>query len=157
MNKDRLFPLHTLEDLAHPVAELIASLAEPLRSQGCIVFLNGQLGSGKTAFVQAFADTVGVGRRVQSPTFMLMKTYPVDCAVMPELKKIVHVDAYRLEPHHRETLHLERFIPEPGTLVFVEWPTAINLDKSLSSASVDFSVIDEDLREAEVRYPKTEV
>ncbi len=135
-----------------PIAEIISSISLPLASQGCIIFLNGELASGKTAFVQLFAETIGVNRRIQSPTFALMKSYTVETPVIPELKKIIHIDAYRLEPHHKEALQIEQFLKEVGTLVFIEWPTAIELDSSLPFANIDFEIVSESLRRIQIRY-----
>ncbi|PIT97091.1 tRNA (adenosine(37)-N6)-threonylcarbamoyltransferase complex ATPase subunit type 1 TsaE, partial [Candidatus Berkelbacteria bacterium CG10_big_fil_rev_8_21_14_0_10_41_12] len=46
----------------------------------------GELGSGKTRFVQGFAKGLGIRKRLTSPTFVLMKKY----------KNLYHLDCYRL-------------------------------------------------------------
>lgn len=152
MPKEKVFIVHTLEDLIKPSMEIISGVKEELLNKGVIIFLHGELATGKTAFVQEFARVVGIESRVQSPTFTLMKSYDVDSAVIPELYKMVHIDAYRMEPHHKEALNVEDFLEEPGTLVFIEWPTCINLDLSLSFASMNFSVLSETLRKVVIKY-----
>ncbi len=155
MHNENLFLVNKVEDMINPVMALINKLPGVLEGGGAIIFLNGELASGKTLFVQEFAKAVEVESKVKSPTFTLMKSYDVNSEVLPELYKIVHIDAYRLEPHHKESLRVEEFLSESGTLVFVEWPTAIDLDISIAYASVDFEVVNEDLRRVKIRYTKT--
>lgn len=155
MHNENLFLIHKESDMINPVKELIKNLGNVLEKNGAIIFLNGELASGKTLFVQEFAKAVEVPDRVKSPTFTLMKSYDVNSVVLPELYKIVHIDAYRLEPHHKESLRVEEFLSESGTLVFVEWPTAVDLDISIAFANIDFEVVNEDLRRVKIRYTKT--
>ena len=54
---------------------------------GDVVGLTGELGSGKTTFIQGVAEGLGVSARVNSPTFIIMREYG----------KLYHVDLYRLE------------------------------------------------------------
>ncbi len=64
-------------------------LAQALRP-GDALALMGTLGAGKTCFVQGLAEGLGVGGRVASPTFILMRAHP---GPVP----LYHADAYRLE------------------------------------------------------------
>lgn len=68
--------------------QIAAELADELRP-GDVVALRGDLGSGKTCFVQGLAQALGVRGRVSSPTFTLVHEYH---GRMP----IYHVDLYRL-------------------------------------------------------------
>lgn len=78
--------LHTRSvDETRAVAAAIAALA----ADGDLVLLVGELGAGKTAFVQGFARALGVSGPVTSPTFTLVHGYEGTLAVH-------HVDAYRL-------------------------------------------------------------
>lgn len=152
MLNEKIFTVPDVEHLVNPVKEVLSLIKDELNERGVIVFLHGDLATGKTAFVQEFARFVGVESRVQSPTFTLMKSYDVDSDLIPELYKIVHIDAYRLEPHHKEALRVDEFINEPGTLVFIEWPSAIELDSSLAYLNIDFFVVSEMLRKVIVRH-----
>lgn len=96
------------------VAASLAALLQP----GDVVALSGDLGAGKTCFVQGAAAALGVERRVTSPTFMLVRTYPE--AAIP----IVHVDVYRLgRLHDVHDLGDEVFAPDAVT--FLEWADAV--------------------------------
>jgi tRNA threonylcarbamoyladenosine biosynthesis protein TsaE len=58
---------------------------------GDLVILSGDLGAGKTTFVQGMGAGLGVTDQVTSPTFVIARVYPTPTGV-----DLVHVDAYRL-------------------------------------------------------------
>jgi tRNA threonylcarbamoyladenosine biosynthesis protein TsaE len=86
--------------------------------------LHGDLGVGKTTFVQGLALGLGIAEPVTSPTFTLYKLYrgkPVQLG-LPGAWMLAHLDAYRLEtPAQAETLLLDEFLTTPWCLA-VEWP-----------------------------------
>lgn len=110
--------LEMLPTFANTVlATLSASLPRP---RATIVALCGELGAGKTTFTQALARVLGVAESLQSPTYVLMKTY---ATTHPAFAVLVHIDAYRLEkPEEFTALKPEAFLSDPHTLVIVEWP-----------------------------------
>lgn len=96
---------------------------EPTGGQGGaqITGLSGHLGSGKTAFVKAVAKHLGISETVTSPTFVIMKMYPVHGNW--KWKRLVHVDAYRLEDAEElESLDWKNVSADPGNLILLEWP-----------------------------------
>ncbi|MBI1974548.1 MAG: tRNA (adenosine(37)-N6)-threonylcarbamoyltransferase complex ATPase subunit type 1 TsaE [Candidatus Zambryskibacteria bacterium] len=88
-----------------------------------VIGLQGELGSGKTYFVKNLAKIMGIEEHVVSPTFIIMKVYPVDWR---GFKKLIHVDAYRLE-NEQELLQLgwQELIADPENLILVEWPEKV--------------------------------
>src|SRR5437879_397092 len=97
---------------------IAARLASALR-EGDIVVLSGDMGAGKTTFVQGAAEALGVKARVTSPTFVLMREYEGS-------PRIVHVDVYRLSSL-QELIDLgyeELFAPDAVT--FIEWGDAVD-------------------------------
>ena len=94
---------------------LAAELGEVLPADTTIA-LHGDLGVGKTTFVQGLAAGLGVGGHVTSPTFALYSVYP------GRRGRLVHVDAFRLErAEQMESLLLEEFMTTPYFMA-VEWP-----------------------------------
>ena len=67
-------------------------LAATLKGGEILAFF-GDLGAGKTAFVQGLAVGLGVKKIVNSPTFTILKVYPVKKG---KIKQLCHIDAYRL-------------------------------------------------------------
>lgn len=86
---------------------------------GDTVCLQGNLGAGKTTFVQGMAQGWGSADPATSPTFVLVNEYQ-----RPDGMSLFHLDAYRIETAaEAEELDLETMLAE-GVLV-VEWPERI--------------------------------
>jgi tRNA threonylcarbamoyladenosine biosynthesis protein TsaE len=84
--------------------------------QGGVVALQGELGAGKTAFVQGMARALGIARPVTSPTFTLVGEYPAAGMLL------VHMDLYRLRsPDDLLAIGFPEYL-ERKALVAVEWP-----------------------------------
>lgn len=97
------------------LAEAVAGLARP----GDVVVLSGDLGAGKTAFVQGFGRGLGVTARITSPTFTLVHVY--DDGRLP----VHHLDVYRLDQLSEAVdLGLAEMLDDGG-VVLVEWGDAI--------------------------------
>ncbi len=104
--------LTSLRDTA-ALAEEVAPRLKP----GGALLLVGDLGAGKTTFVQALAKCYGVTRTVTSPTFTLANEYR-----LPNGEKLVHYDLYRLaSPEGLYDLGLEDALEGEARLL-IEWP-----------------------------------
>ncbi|MBI4592426.1 tRNA (adenosine(37)-N6)-threonylcarbamoyltransferase complex ATPase subunit type 1 TsaE [Candidatus Uhrbacteria bacterium] len=98
----------------------IAAEFTSLLNGGEVVFLQGELGSGKTTFVRGVAEAFGFHEPVRSPSFTIVNRYPVDHA---KIKQILHVDFYRIEdPSEILPLALEEEVGRADTVTFIEWP-----------------------------------
>ena len=94
-----------------------ASLA-PVLVPGDVISLSGELGAGKTVFVQGLATALGASQRVTSPTFTIVHEYD---ARYP----IVHLDVYRLSSFQEVIdLGFEELL-DPGAILVVEWGEAV--------------------------------
>ena len=111
-----------LSDLQQFAKEALQSLDSARdKSHATVIALRGDLGAGKTTFVQALGKALGITETMQSPTYVLMKKYQIK-KVSP-FKQLIHIDAYRLEkPEEFAALKPEQFLQDPKTLVVVEWP-----------------------------------
>jgi tRNA threonylcarbamoyladenosine biosynthesis protein TsaE len=88
---------------------------------GDLVLLRGDLGAGKTTFVQGVAAGLGIGSAVTSPTFVLIMEHH---GPLP----LLHLDAYRLENLDEEALQdagIYDFLSRDDAVKFVEWPQRI--------------------------------
>ncbi len=95
-------------------------LARSLRPgrKATMVALVGELGSGKTTFVQGFFRGLGLKRRAQSPTFILMRRISLSRG---KFNNVFHVDAYRLQARDLKILNLKEILRQPGNLLLIEW------------------------------------
>jgi tRNA threonylcarbamoyladenosine biosynthesis protein TsaE len=117
-----LVPLNELSAFARDVRATLMLL--PPHHGATVVYLRGDLGAGKTSFVQALAKEFGVEGVVQSPTYTLMRSYDVPGG--GRYATLVHIDAYRLErPEEFAALRPEEFLNKEGTLALIEWPERI--------------------------------
>ena len=95
--------------------ELARRLAGVLRP-GTVICLDGDLGAGKTLFVQNLAASLGVQGEVTSPTFNLMNLY--EDGRLP----LVHFDLYRLEQEYElDEIGFYDYVENPDGLVLIEW------------------------------------
>ena len=95
-------------------AALGAAIEPPL-----VIALRGNLGAGKTTFVQGLAGGLGIHSRVSSPTFVLVNEYAGANRV-----RLVHVDTYRLGTAvgvEAAAMGLEELIEDEEAVVAVEW------------------------------------
>lgn len=84
-----------------------------------VVCLRGDLGSGKTTFVQGVARGLGVTSRLLSPTFIIVRRY----AIPQQTGELYHLDLYRTENEKdAEAIGFSDMISYPGAVVIIEWP-----------------------------------
>ena len=94
--------------------KLAEKVAQRVR-EGTVICLEGNLGAGKTLFVQSMSKTLGVQGEVTSPTFNLMNIYEGFCP-------IVHFDLYRLQTEEElEEIGFYEYTDFPEGIVFIEW------------------------------------
>ena len=99
---------------------LAATLGRRL-SSGAVICLYGELGAGKTRFVQGLAAGIGVDpNTVSSPTFVICHEY------RGASLRLAHIDAYRLHSvDELESIGWDELLGAPDTVIAVEWAARI--------------------------------
>jgi tRNA threonylcarbamoyladenosine biosynthesis protein TsaE len=98
---------------------LAAALAD-VAEIGDLIVLAGEMGAGKTAFTQGFAKGLGIEEQVTSPTFTLVRSYPIEKKT-GRPRVLHHIDVYRLERLHEVIdLGIGELIDEQSVTV-IEW------------------------------------
>ncbi len=85
-----------------------------------VVVLSGELGAGKTTFVQGFFRGAGIKKRALSPTFVIMRRYRL--APRKKYSHIFHIDAYRIKNAEQlSSLAFDETLADPKNLILIEW------------------------------------
>lgn len=110
-----------------------------------VIGLSGELGSGKTTFVQGFAKALGIKERIISPTFVILKRF----------KNLIHIDAYRIK-NPKEILDLgwNDLIKNPENIILVEWPEKIKKILPKPHFWLNFSYTSPQKRGIDIRFVK---
>lgn len=103
-----------------------------------LICLHGDLGSGKTTFVQGFAEGLGITQRLLSPTFIIVRRYQIPNST----GFLYHFDLYRVQ-HVQDVLDvgLDEFFSDPDSIVIIEW--AEKIQEHLSNTRTDIYFTEE--------------
>ena len=107
-----------------------------LKDGPSVVALYGDLGAGKTTFVQFLAKALGIKEKILSPTFVLIKTFEIrdanprmhanDTNRHTNKKFLVHIDTYRLKSaKDLLVLGLLDILKDKENITIIEWPEKI--------------------------------
>ncbi len=88
-----------------------------------VLGLEGDLGGGKTTFLQGFAKGLGIKEKITSPTFVIIKRFYVPYSIFHDF---YHIDCYRIrKPKEIFNLGLKEIISNPRNIVAIEWADRI--------------------------------
>lgn len=111
-----------IDDLPAVVGEMLLSL-EVHSDRASVLALSGDLGAGKTTFVQHLARSLGIATTVTSPTFTIMQRYECEHDIF---KTLLHMDAYRIDDDSElGPLRFTELLQSPQTLFCIEWAEKI--------------------------------
>ena len=109
--------LESLKDTKNLGIELAKKIQQRKNREAFIVFLVGDLGTGKTTLVKEIIHALGVNDQIKSPTFTIIEPYENTIA------NIYHMDLYRINNSSElESIGLEEYLNEPNAIIFIEWP-----------------------------------
>lgn len=126
--------------------ELAKSFAKKIKRikknrNAIIIGLQGELGAGKTTFIQSFAKGLGIKAKITSPTFVLMKNY----------KNFYHIDCYRIK-NTKDILGLDfkEIISNPKNIIMIEWAEKIRKILPKDAIWIRFKIINKNQRKIEI-------
>lgn len=107
-----------------------------------VIGLVGDLGGGKTTFLQGFARGLGVKEKILSPTFIIVR----------RIKNFYHIDCYRVKDS-KELLELgfKEIISNPKNIVAVEWADRIRKIMPSGTRWINFDFIDSKIRKITIK------
>jgi tRNA threonylcarbamoyladenosine biosynthesis protein TsaE len=120
------------------------------RGSSLVLALEGELGSGKTTFVQGIARGLGIKENITSPTFVVLKKFQVSSF---KFHFFYHIDCYRLEkPEDLLDLGIEKILLDRHNIVVIEW--AEKIQKILPSfiIKIKFEFVDDAKRKITMNY-----
>jgi tRNA threonylcarbamoyladenosine biosynthesis protein TsaE len=115
--------------LAGLLASTIVNQKRTRSKNALIIALAGDLGAGKTTFVQGFLRGLGIKKKITSPTFVLIKKFVISVNPRINLFKpaaVYHIDCYRIKKlAELLQLGIKEIFNNPKNIVLIEWPEKI--------------------------------
>jgi tRNA threonylcarbamoyladenosine biosynthesis protein TsaE len=120
--------------------------------------LEGELGAGKTTFVQGFAKALKIKQGITSPTFVLLKKYALVKSKTYNLKPktyLYHVDAFRLRDWRDLTpLGIKEIFADPANIVLIEWAERVKPLLPKKRIWIHIDHLDKNSRRIKITWPK---
>lgn len=132
------------EGVSGVAKKVLDTLLRIRKDEAKLIFLEGDLGAGKTTFTKEIAHHLGIDKEeVHSPTFILKKEY---VTAHNEIQKLIHIDAYRFENHAEgKVLRVEDDLLDPNNLIIIEWPE--KMKSGNPDMTIRLSVVDDETRD----------
>jgi tRNA threonylcarbamoyladenosine biosynthesis protein TsaE len=93
------------------------------KERATLVYLYGDLGSGKTTFTKNLCKHLGLDIDITSPTFTILKKYPFN---MYDFENLIHIDTYRLKSYEELLkIRFDDYLQDKNNLIFLEWPEIV--------------------------------
>lgn len=127
------------EEETKKIAQTIFQRLQNLLNSHCLVFaLQGELGAGKTQFVKGLGKALGIKEPINSPTFILIKEYPIRQSVNSLTRNFYHIDTWRMQsPEDLLSLGFKQML-KPGNVIAIEWLQKVRpiLEKAAKNKNV---------------------
>ncbi|MDG2054783.1 MAG: tRNA (adenosine(37)-N6)-threonylcarbamoyltransferase complex ATPase subunit type 1 TsaE [Phycisphaerales bacterium] len=151
MNTFQGHPMQTefFTECPEQTQSLAGRLAVALPRGGCVALV-GDLGAGKTCFVQGLLEGLGGDAAMaNSPTFVISSEHP--CG---EQAQLAHIDAYRLSGEDElASIGWSELVADPETWIAVEWADRIAGQLPASSITVTIEHVGQSQRRIIIKWP----
>ena len=129
------------------VKQLAQTMAQNAKRSGLKIGLAGNLGSGKTTFAKAFAQSLGI-KNLKSPTFIVSQRYPFGQSYL------YHLDFYRLnKPSELHPLGLSEILASKS-IVLIEWVDKFPAISKVCDLILEFKVKKNNTRDVTIKFNK---
>jgi len=109
---------------------------KPNKNKAVIIALEGDLGGGKTTFIQGFAKGLKIKDKITSPTFVIMKKYNF----------LYHIDCYRIKDKDLLELDFKEIINNNKNIVVIEWAERVKKILPQNALWLKFEYLDKNKR-----------
>lgn len=125
---------------------------ENTQKRAQVLALQGDLGGGKTTFLQGFARGLGIKEKILSPTFVILKKFKIRSL---RFKYFYHIDCYRIEKS-KEILDLDfkKITSDNKNIVAIEWAERVKEILPQNTILINFEFINKNKRKIILRCPK---
>jgi len=114
------------------------------KKSATVLGLEGNLGGGKTTFLQGFADGLGIKEKILSPTFAVAKRFKVKGK---HFENFYHIDCYRINNiKDMKSLGFRDIILNPKNIVAIEWAEIVKKNLPKSTIIIKFVFVDKNKR-----------
>ena len=116
-----------------------------IRKKAVVLALEGNLGGGKTTFLQGFAKGLGIKEKILSPTFVILKKFKIKDL---RFKIFYHIDCYRIQkPKEILDLGFNEILSDSKNIVAVEWAGRIKKILPKTAVWINLKFINRNTRE----------
>jgi tRNA threonylcarbamoyladenosine biosynthesis protein TsaE len=125
-------------------------LSEPGKEAN-VICLDGNLGGGKTTFLQGFARGLGIKDKILSPTFVILKRFSIKNE--KNYNNFYHIDCYRIQnPKEMFILGFKEILSNPKNIIAIEWSKNIESVLHKKFISLQFDLFKKEERKITLRY-----
>ena len=114
-----------------------------------VILLFGDLGAGKTTFMQGLAKGLGITRRLISPTFIIVRKYEIPGSKTQDvrIKQLYHIDLYRTQTvNDLKSLGIKEILQQKDAIVAIEWPEKLGELSPKNRWEITFTTLGENAR-----------
>ena len=161
-----IFKTYSTKETKKLAADLAQEVVKSkLQKHACVFALEGELGVGKTTFIQGFAKALKIKRRITSPTFVLIKNYKLQTTPVVKqgslrgtanYKLLIHVDAFRLKDWRELVpLGIKEMFASPKNIILIEWAERVRPILPRKYIKIHIDHLGKTSRKITITFPKS--